>query len=243
MAYLHIWPERESAVIDLAEFIASLSAWDVHHRDRFTVALTGGPTARLLYQILAAPPYVDQISWDKWHVFWTDDACVSPSDAATNLKLATESLLQFVPIPARNIHPIDGEVDPDSSAEQYAETISSVLESSQPSLDLVLLEVEPDGSTASLTADSEPTTESERLVISNTDGDTPRVTFTLPLINAARTVSFLASGSSKASILKEIIEPEGAPPTFPAAMVRAAADEAHWFVDREAAALIKSEGL
>jgi len=243
MAYVHIGLDRESAAIELAEFITALSAWDIHHKGTFSVALSGGATPRLLYQILAAPPYLDQIAWDRWHVFWSDERCVPMDHPESNRKVAQDALLGYVAIPPENIHAVDVAADPGVAADDYASQITTLFETESPSFDLVLLGVGADGHTASLLPGANTSRETERLVVAETASELPRVTFSLPLINAARTVTFLATGAEKAQVVKEIIEPEGDAPTFPAALVRAANDEPHWFIDREAARLIKSEGL
>src|SRR5512136_1837364 len=73
---------------------------------RFSVALSGGETPRRLYEILATPEYSDRIHWKAVHVFWSDERWVPEDDPRNNFLMARQALLDRVPIPAENIHPI-----------------------------------------------------------------------------------------------------------------------------------------
>ncbi|NXY54692.1 6PGL phosphogluconolactonase, partial [Callaeas wilsoni] len=61
-----------------------------------------------------------------------------------------------------------------------------------------------------------------------------RVTMTLPLLDASRSVLFVASGASKASALQRILEGNEEVP-LPAARVRPSSGRLRWLLDREAA--------
>jgi 6-phosphogluconolactonase len=64
---------------------------------------------------------------------------------------------------------------------------------------------------------------------------TSRLTFTLPLLNAARCVAFLVSGTDKASVLHEVLEGNAPGEQYPAKLVRPADGKLIWFLDRAAA--------
>ena len=65
-----------------------------------------------------------------------------------------------------------------------------------------------------------------------------RITFTLPLINAARVVAFLDTDESKAEVLRRVLEPARGEDVLPAAMVRPTDGTVHWFLTKEAASLL-----
>jgi 6-phosphogluconolactonase len=44
---------------------------------RFTVALSGGSTPKALYSLLATDTFRVRIPWEKVHLFWGDERCVS----------------------------------------------------------------------------------------------------------------------------------------------------------------------
>ena len=80
-------------------------------RGRFTVALSGGSTPRRLYALLAdaSAPFLASVPWGGVHVFWGDERHVPPDDPQSNYRMAREELLSRVPVPAENVHRIEGE--------------------------------------------------------------------------------------------------------------------------------------
>uniref|UniRef100_K7FK80 6-phosphogluconolactonase n=2 Tax=Pelodiscus sinensis TaxID=13735 RepID=K7FK80_PELSI len=79
--------------------------------------------------------------------------------------------------------------------------------------------------------------EKEKIVASISNSPKPpaeRITLTLPVLNAARTVVFVATGESKAAILKRILEGDEENP-LPAALVQPHTGKLHWFLDESAA--------
>ncbi len=243
LAHLHIAPDIESTAIEAADFITALSAWDIHHRGRFTIALSGGSTPRFLYQVLATPPYVNGMAWDKWEVFWSDERSVPPDHSDSNYRMAKESLLDSVPIPRSNIHCIKGELGAEEAARSYEAKIKGVFKESLPSFDLVLLGIGTDGHTASLFRGTEAVDVKDRLVMANraTASDSERITFTLPIINAARSTAFLVTGQEKAEIAKEVFQGTGKQDELPAALVQPDWDAPHVFLDPAAASLLSRE--
>ena len=78
MVELHILPTTEEAAQAKARFVAALAKECLLTQDRFTIALSGGSTPRRLYQVLASPPHAQEMAWDRWHIFWSDERCVLP---------------------------------------------------------------------------------------------------------------------------------------------------------------------
>lgn len=246
MAYLHVSPDVESTAVEAAEFIMALSAWDIHHRGRFTIALSGGSTPKLLYQVLAAPPYLDRIEWDKWEVFWSDERYVPPDDPDSNYRMVVQALLDFVPILHSNVHPVEVDLKPREAADSYQATIRRVFKQDTPSFDLVLLDVGADGHTASLFPGTEAVKADERFVATNraSASDSDRITFRLPIINAARSVAFLLVGQDKAEVARRVFDGGGDHTRLPVALVQPESDEPHVFLDSTAASLLaKREDL
>ena len=113
-----------------------------------------------------------------------------------------------------------------------------------PSFDLILLGIGDDGHTASLLPGTEALQEQHRLVVSNwaPSLQAHRITFTLPLINAAKVVVFLDTDKSKAEVLRRVLEPAPGEDVLPAALVRPTDGSVHWFLTKEAAGLLKITG-
>jgi 6-phosphogluconolactonase len=64
---------------------------------------------------------------------------------------------------------------------------------------------------------------------------TSRITFTLPVLNAARRVIFLVSGMDKAPVLKEVLEGKSPAEKYPSKLVHPSDGQLIWLVDRAAA--------
>ena len=67
-----------------------------------------------------------------------------------------------------------------------------------------------------------------------------RVTFTAPLINAARHIAVLVEGAAKADILQRVLEGPYQPDVLPAQLIQPVNGELHWLVDAAAAAKLQS---
>jgi 6-phosphogluconolactonase len=95
----------------------------------------------------------------------------------------------------------------------------------------------PDGHTASLFPETKALQEKTRLVVDNwvEKLKTSRITFTLPVLNAARRVAFLVSGTDKAAVLCEVLEGSAPGEKFPSKLVKPSEGKLIWFVDRAAA--------
>jgi 6-phosphogluconolactonase len=209
--------------------------------ERFTVALSGGATPRTLYRLLAGAPWRGQVPWDKVHFFWGDERCVPPDHPASNYRLAHESLLSKVPLPAENVHRLPGEeADPQVGAARYADELRRFFDltaGTWPRFDLVLLGMGGDGHTASLFPGTAAIGNRTDLVVAHyvEKLQTHRLTLTPPVLNNAANIFFLVSGPDKAKTLQEVLEGEFRPSQLPAQSVRPTDGKLLWFVDRAAA--------
>ena len=209
-------------------------------RGRFSVALAGGHTPRRAYELLALGPSSTRVPWGQVHVFWGDERCVPVDDQRSNAWMARQALLARVSIPPTQIHPIPCTGTPHEAAELYQAVLQAFFGDQPSRFDLVLLGLGENGHTASLFPGTPVLHEQERWVaaVHAAATEVDRVTLTAPLINQARVVAFLISGSSKASILREVLEGSPDPERFPAQLIQPAKGELHWLVDQEAAGLL-----
>jgi 6-phosphogluconolactonase len=223
-----------------AEEVLRTATEAVGQRGRFTIALSGGSTPRNLYTLIAANASAN-LPWAQMFFFWGDERHVPPDDAESNYRMAKESLLSKIPTPAANVFRIPSEnPDAGAAAEAYEQTLRKffVLAPGEfPRFDLILLGMGPDGHAASLFPETAALQEKSRLVVANwvEKLKTSRITFTLPVLNAARCVAFLVSGADKAPALREVLEGNAPGEKYPSKLVQPNEGKLIWFVDRAAA--------
>jgi 6-phosphogluconolactonase len=236
---IRIFEDPESLFRGAADEFASRATSAVRSTGRFTVALSGGSTPRSLYSLLASN---SSLPWDKIYFFFGDERHVPPDNPESNYRMARESILSKVPIPAENVFRVPAE-NPDASkvAEAYEQTLRKFFNPALggfPRFDMILLGMGPDGHTASLFPGTAALQEKSRWVVSNwvEKFKTNRFTLTLPVLNNAAVVIFLVSGQDKAGMLKEVLEGNRLGELFPSKLIKPSNGELIWMVDRAAAA-------
>lgn len=172
-----------------------------------TLALAGGSTPRGLYRRLAAAP----LDWAETDVFFSDERCVPPTHAESNYAMAQETLLRHVPA---RVHRMPGEA---CDAAAYERELRAVFPQTPPVFDLILLGLGADGHTASLFPGDPALDERERWVLRVEQPDYARLTFTPPLLSAARAVLLLVAGERKREALSRLLAGDD----VPAAHIRA----------------------
>lgn len=183
---------------------------------RAHIALSGGSTPKLLYQMLRERhPNAAR----GWFQYYFGDVRMVPDDSAdSNYAMAHDALLKIVP--AEHVVPID---TVRKSATESAQEYSAVLKASLPAVvadgvdeegcpqfDIVLLGVGPDGHTASLFPGTPAACEERKLAVDcmPNEGITPyvpRVTVSRRVIHAARHVIVMATGKDKKWVLDGIL--------------------------------------
>ena len=217
----------------------------VQERGRFFVALSGGSTPRALYQLLAAPPYHDQVDWSRTWVFWGDERCVPPESEESNYRMAREALLFHVPVPAHQVFRMRGELaDVDAAAALYEMDLRrafALAPGALPRFDLVLLGLGPDGHTASLFPHTAALQVRDRFVTANRVDklNAHRLTLTAPVLNAAALVVFLVAGADKTPALTAVLDGARQPDEYPAQLIAPRDGQLIWLVDRAAAANLR----
>ena len=230
-----IYPDIDTLSHEAAQYIVRIASESIVTRGRFTIALSGGTTPRTLYGLLGSEPYRGQIDWALVHIFWSDERCVPPDSPDSNYHMAQEVLLSRIPIPAQRVHrmPAD-QTDRDAASQAYAEEMQRTLGTNGiPGFDLIQLGMGPEGHTASLFPHQASLHEHRRLVIPVSVPKPPpdRLTFTPPVLNAARNVLFLVTGADKADALHAVLEGPYQPDEYPAQIVRPPHGEVVWMLD------------
>jgi len=209
---------------------------------RITVALSGGDTPRLTLAALSSEPYRSRFPWDLVHIYQVDERWVSPGDASSNQRMLRETLVSRAPIPPDHFHPVDTSLpDPREGVRRYEEVLRRAFRETTggfPRFDAVLLGLGADGHTASLFPGSPVLDEGTAWVAKAEGGDppVPRITMTLPLLNASSHVIFLVSGKEKALVLETILTGKGA--GLPASRVAPRRGKVTFLADADAASRI-----
>jgi len=195
---------------------------DLH--DTCRLALSGGTTPHRLYARLADEAIDGGVPWNRVEVFFGDERDVGPDDADSNYRMAQKTLLDHLPIPPSQVHTVRGDApDLQAAARDYEEVIRQVVPAGDdevPRFDLILLGMGGDGHTASLFPGSEAISEQSKLVVAHFVPvlGRNRLTFTFPLINAARNVIMLVTGEDKSEAVAELVG-GGGKSDLPAAQV------------------------
>lgn len=205
------------------------------------IALTGGSTPRAAYERAAA----SGVSWEGATLWFGDERCVAPGDERSNYGMARAALLDRISGPAPGVHRIEGELGPDAGAAGYETQLRETFGEGMPALDLILLGLGGDGHCASLFPGKPEVHETARLVVGVPEAGlepfVPRVSFTLPLINAANEVAFLVTGAGKADAMARAF---GAPPdpATPSSLVEPASRSLTVLCDAAAASRLGGAG-
>ena len=204
-------PTAERATDLVSELIKSIICESTGARGSAFVALAGGTTPHALYQRLASFGTGGEVPWADTEIFFGDERDVPLDHIESNYNMAQRSLLDHLPIEPGRIHPMRGDAaDLVAAAREYEQTVRRIVPSeggSLPRFDLVLLGMGGDGHTASLFPNTSALEEKIALVASNFVPvlNRTRLTFTYPLINAARNVILLVTGDDKAEAVSLLL--------------------------------------
>ena len=249
---IHILAHAEAVGAAAADIFVQQAQEAVAARGVFPVALSGGGTPRQCYELLAQEPRRKQVFWPAVEVFWGDERCVPGDDPRNNARMADETLLSRVPVNRAQVHPIRCNGDPAMEAAGYDQLLRSRLvvpevsrseKETAPRLDLIFLGLGQNGHTASLLPGSPVLQErlrwvSEVVDVAGTSPEVPRITLTLPILNGARSVVFMAFGRDKAEVVRAVLQGRDDGYRLPAQLIRPVGGDLIWLLDEQAASLL-----
>ena len=241
---VEIVSDPESFALRSVELFAADAEKAIKAKNDFYVAISGGNTPRLFFELLGKTPKAKALPWDRVHLFWVDERCISRGSQGSNYKLAAGTFLTKVAIPEKNIHQIPTEYsDYRVAACRYEDTIREVFgleENHVPEFDLIVLGMGADGHTGSLFPNSYAPFDTEDLacVVYALDEKLNRITLTHPVLCAASHLAVLVAGKEKAGILKDVLTGELDEVRYPIHLLWSVLDKVTWLVDSEAAEFI-----
>jgi len=243
-----IFRDADALADAAAEQFVELARCSILSRDRFTVALSGGSTPRRLYERLAEAPFRDRVDWSRVDIFWGDERGVPPDHPESNYRMASDALLDRVPIPRERVHRIHAErEDRAAAARDYQAEIARAFQVHEagrpPSLDLLLLGMGADGHTASLFPGDEALREGRRWAVTVEAPQRPppsRITLTAPVLNRAREIRILVAGADKAATLRDVLQGPHEAARRPIQLVKPENGRMIFLVDEAAASELES---
>lgn len=213
----------------VAESFIAMMAIKTGH---LNIALAGGSTPETLYRLLASDTYRHRIDWSRLSFYFGDERYVAHEHDESNYKMAKQALLDHLPIDTAQVFPVPTHLKVQLAAEQYEHLIQENLPQQNylPCFDLVLLGMGDDGHTASLFPDT-PILHDQRLVaaVYVEKFKSWRISMTYALINNARQVWIMVSGSAKAKVFDDLQSGQGE--HYPIARINPRG-ELIWFVEQ-----------
>ena len=232
---LEISADKTALATHLADWIvARLAATS----GPFAFNLSGGSTPKTLYALLATDAYREKLDWSRVHIFFGDERFVPPDHPDSNYRMARESMLAHVPIPAGNVHAVPTiDTTPEQAAVSYEATLKTfygadTLDPARPLFAVTLLGLGEDGHTASLFPGTAALTERKAWVTSVIGAKPePRISLTYPVLDSSAALIFLVAGDGKDEMLGRLRAGDQA---LPAAHVQPVG-EFYVFCDKAAA--------
>lgn len=246
-----IYHNNEALAQAAAEYFASLANQFVTQKGSFTVAFSGGSTPKVMFALLAASPFRENIPWQSIFIFQVDERCVPPDHADSNFRMMRETLLAKVPLPDSQVYRMPAELaDHAAAAQQYSQLLRNFFAARKseaagphpnlPRFDLIFLGMGADGHTASLFPHSAALHAGAEIAVASYVArlNAWRITLTADLINNARNIAFLAGGQDKAATLQKVLQGDYQPELYPSQLIRPGAGSLRWLVDEAAASLL-----
>lgn len=241
MATVYRYDDSAELAHNVGKFILQKQAKALSKKDTFNIAISGGSLVKVLNKCLVQDKELaDKIQWFKWNIYFCDERIVALEHEDSNYGAFKTSVLDPLLDGNENLGPtvyainesLVGLNENDKIAEEY----ESLLPQGDGGMDLILLGCGPDGHTCSLFPGEKHKyllDESNKKVAWCHDSPKPpsdRITFTLPVLQASDALCFVAEGSGKKEIMKQIFQDRDT--TLPCALINELYEnKVSWFVN------------
>jgi len=225
MLNMEILPDPNAVARHAAACMARLAREAIDQRGRFVAAISGGDTPWPMLRRFAATP----LPWSQVHIVQVDERVAPPGSPERNLTQLRASLRGC----GARIYPMPVDETPLTAAAARYAALLRELAGTPPVLDAVQLDLDAEGHTASLVpADPALAVDDVEVVVTGRYAGHIRMTLTYPVLNRARRVLWIVTGTAKSGVLGRFFD--GHDDTLPANRVER--DHALLLTDREAAA-------
>ena len=237
----YIYPDAQQAAEHCGDAILELLEETLSGESVATLAISGGSSPRPMFEHMAKVRF----DWSRVHIFWVDERAVPPTDPQSNYRLAEETLIRPARIPARNVHRIQAELQPDEAASRYKDELIeffNLAPGEMPHFDVIHRGIGPDAHTASLFPGEPLIDDRENLVAAVYVEKLAqwRITMLPGVLLAARHTKMLVCGADKAEAVKIIFEGPFDSKKYPAQALAHQGRSSVWFLDADAARLIEA---
>ncbi len=223
---IEIEPNPEAHARAAAQRIVDRLREVLAENETCSLCLTGGRTARLVYQALAADDLARRVEWPRIEAFWGDERCVPPDHPDSNSARAAATLLDRVAFPGDNIYRMKGEIEPEQAATLYGQMLKERFGNpDEPGFDLLLLGMGDDCHTLSLFPRTAAIDEAKHRCVANfvpkLDGGKGawRMTLTAGFANRSLDVLAMVTGADKAAAVREFLEGDADPHDCPMKLI------------------------
>jgi len=235
----------EKLALSLSEVVIKHARESIQDGKPFNIALSGGSTPSVLFEKIVSSTD-DPGLWEEVNFYWVDERCVPSDHIESNYRMTDDTLFRPLSLNYEHVYRMMGEEEPYAEAERYEAMLRSQLPAREdlPCFNMILLGMGTDGHTASIFPDQMDLLHSGRIcdVARHPGTGQQRITLTGQVINNADQVCFMITGAEKASILASILEDRKGSEKYPAAFIKPARGTLEWYLDEEAAHLLKTSG-
>jgi 6-phosphogluconolactonase len=210
---MEILADAEALAARTADLVAERLADAIAGRTLATLAVSGGGTPLPFFAALAER----KLAWEAVHVFQVDERVAPSGHADRNLTGLRAALLDRVPIPPGNVHPMPVEADDlQAAAAAYADEVRSLI-APVGGLDVVHLGLGDDGHTASWPPGDPVVDSAADVAAIGPFNGRRRMTLTPPAVNRAGWIVWQIEGAAKAPVVARLVAGD---PALPASRVR-----------------------
>jgi 6-phosphogluconolactonase len=209
-----IFPQAGDVAEAAAAYLAQQITTTLATKSTFSMAISGGRTPWEMLKILAKA----DLPWQRVNLFQVDERVAPDGHADRNLTQLFQAIAGTPMVTQLRIFPMPVlAADLEEGCREYTQVIHEVTEGK--SLDLIHLGLGSDGHTASLVPEDGVMEVQDRLVActQNTYQGRIRMTLTYPLLNSAKQLLWIVTGSEKQEMVKRLLQQD---PSIPAGSIR-----------------------
>ena len=209
-----IFPQAEQVAARGAAYLEQAIRGALTHQKSFSLAISGGRTPWEMLKLLSKA----DLPWQRINLFQVDERVAPDGHPDRNLTQLFQAIAGTPMVTQLRIFPMPVTAeDLDAAATEYTEVLNEVTEGK--GLDLIHLGLGSDGHTASLVPGDEVLAVQNRLVActQNNYQGRIRMTLTYPLLNAAKQILWVVTGSEKKEMVQRMLQQD---PSIPAGSIR-----------------------